>query len=98
VRQKGLAWIFPDFRQWSHQMSAAGPTDLEREQASWLRLQAQIRLAERQARWEPWKALAAMVASAALFVGGVLALSNWIGHQPQQINVHLDAPLIVPQR
>jgi hypothetical protein len=74
-------------------------TELEREQASWQRLQAQIRLAERQARWEPWKALAAIVASGALFFGSVLALSNWIGRQPpQQINVHLDTPLVMPQR
>jgi hypothetical protein len=50
-------------------------------------------------RWEPWKALAALFAAGALFVGSVLALSSWTGHQPpQQINVHLDAPLFAPQR
>jgi hypothetical protein len=70
---------------------------LEREQASWRHLQAQIRLTERQARWEPWKALAAILAAAAIMGGSVLALSNWIGHQPQTINVHLDTPLFVGQ-
>jgi hypothetical protein len=73
------------------------PSQLDRDQASWRHLQAQIRLAERQARWEPWKALAAMVASAAIFIGSVLALSNFIARQPQIINVHLDTPLIIHQ-
>jgi translation initiation factor 2 gamma subunit (eIF-2gamma) len=68
---------------------------MEREQASWRHLQAQIRLVERQASWEPWKALAAMLAAAAIMAGAVLALSNWIGRQPQTINVHLDAPIVV---
>jgi hypothetical protein len=27
--------------------------------------------------------------------GWVLALSNWIGHAPQTINVHLDAPIVL---
>ncbi len=48
-----------------------------------------------QARWEPWKALAAMVATCALMVGTILGLANYIGHQPQTItaNVHLDSPI-----
>ena len=61
-------------------------------------LEAQLRLYRTQARWEPWKALAAIIGAAAIFAGSVLALSNWIGRQPQTINVHLDAPLtITPQ-
>jgi hypothetical protein len=72
---------------------SAEPTELEREQASWRHLQAQIRLTERQARWEPWKALAAMLAAVAIMGGSVIALSSWIGHPAQTINVHLDAPL-----
>jgi hypothetical protein len=60
-------------------------------------LDAQLRLYRTQARWEPWKALAAIIGAAAIFAGSVLALSNWIGHQPQTINVHLDAPLIAPK-
>jgi hypothetical protein len=60
---------------------------------------AQLRLYRVQARWEPWKALAALVGAAAIFAGSVLALSNWIARQPQTINVHLDSPLLVaPQR
>ena len=46
---------------------------------------------------EPWKALAAMVAAAAVFAGSVLAVSTWLhtGERPQTIVVHLDAPLTV---
>jgi hypothetical protein len=44
-------------------------------------------------QWEPYKALAAIIAATAIMIGSVLALSTWIGHQPQTINVHLDAPL-----
>ena len=58
-------------------------------------LDAQLRLYRTQARWEPWKALAAIIAAAAIFAGSVLALSNWISRQPQTINVHLDAPLTI---
>jgi len=43
---------------------------------------------------EPWKALAVMVAAAAVFAGGVLAVSSWSRPPaPQTVNVHLDAPL-----
>ena len=52
-------------------------------------LEAQLRLYRTQARWEPWKALAAIIG------GSVLAVSNWISRQPQTINVHLDAPLTI---
>lgn len=72
---------------------ALGPTEVERQQAAWRHLQAQIRLAERQASWEPWKALAAIIAAAAIMSGAILALSHW--RQPQTINVHLDAPLTI---
>jgi hypothetical protein len=41
-------------------------------------MQTQIELYKAQLRWEPWKALAAMVAAAAVFMGGVLAVSNWV--------------------
>jgi hypothetical protein len=41
-------------------------------------MQTQIELYKAQLRWEPWKALAAMIAAAAVFAGSVLALSNWI--------------------
>jgi hypothetical protein len=61
-------------------------------------LDAQLRLYRTQARWEPWKALAALLGASAIFAGSVLALSNWISHQPQTITIHLDAPLtIVPK-
>jgi hypothetical protein len=57
----------------------------------------QIELYKAQLRWEPWKALAAMVAAAAVFMGGVLAVSTWATRQPapQVITVRLDAPLTV---
>ena len=59
-------------------------------------MQTQIELYKAQLRWEPWKALAAMIAAAAVFMGGVLALSSWVWPStPQTINVHLDAPLVV---
>jgi hypothetical protein len=55
--------------------------------------EAQLALYRAQARWEPWKALAAIIGAAAIMTASVIALSTWIGHQPQTINVHLDAPL-----
>jgi hypothetical protein len=33
-------------------------------------------------RWEPWKALAALIGATAIFLGSVLALANWIGSRP----------------
>lgn len=41
-------------------------------------MQTQIALYKAQLRWEPWKALAAMIAAAAVFTGSVLAVSNWM--------------------
>lgn len=41
-------------------------------------MQTQIELYKAQLRWEPWKALAAMVAAAAVMFGTVVALSNWL--------------------
>lgn len=59
-------------------------------------MQTQIELYKAQLRWEPWKALAAMVAAGAVFAGGVLAVSSWVrSPAPQTINVHLDAPLLI---
>jgi hypothetical protein len=58
-------------------------------------VEAQLRLYRTQARWEPWKALGAIIGAGAIFAGSVLALSNWIARQPQTINVHLDAPLTI---
>jgi hypothetical protein len=55
----------------------ADDADAERELRVNL-MQTQIELYKAQLRWEPWKALAAMVAAAAVFTGGVLALSNWL--------------------
>lgn len=70
----------------------ADPVSTPSDQALEL-VQAQLHLYRVQAKWEPWKALAAIVAGVAIFAGSVLALSNWIGHPPQTVNVHLDAPL-----
>ncbi len=40
----------------------------------------QIELYKAQLRWEPWKALAAMVATALVFAGSVLCVSSWLRH------------------
>ena len=58
-------------------------------------VEAQLTLYRAQARWEPYKAVAAIIGAAAIMGGSVIALSTWIGHQPQTINVHLDAPIVV---
>jgi hypothetical protein len=59
-------------------------------------MKTQIELYKEQIRWEPLKAIAAMLATAALLAGTILALSNWLHPSgPQTINVHLDAPLTV---
>jgi hypothetical protein len=65
------------------------------DDAARLLADAQLRLYRVQARWEPWKALAAILGAAAIFAGSVLAVSSWIARQPQTINVHLDAPIVV---
>ena len=57
--------------------AAALPTDEQRRQAEWARLNAQIERWRKQARWEPWKALAAIVGAAALMIAAALALSHW---------------------
>ena len=70
------------------------PSEADRERAKWALLQAQIRLAERQGRWETPRALAMIVlALAAIFAAGGVA--GWLlPAHPQQITVHLDQPLV----
>jgi len=49
-------------------------------------MQTPIELYKAQLRWEPWKALAAMVAAAAVFTGSVLGVSSWLRHNdPAQV-------------
>jgi hypothetical protein len=60
--------------------------------------EAQLRLYRVQAQWEPWKALAALIAAAAVFAGGVLGLSTWVSQRPQTIVVHMDQPLTLAPR
>jgi hypothetical protein len=62
------------------------------EDAHRLLVEAQIELYRRQARWEPWKALAAIIAAAAVF-GGVFTVSSWWHPSPQTINVHIEGKL-----
>lgn len=56
---------------------------------------AQTDLARKQARWEAVKAVAALAAAAAVFMGFVLAGITWLHPGPQHIIVHLDQPLII---
>jgi hypothetical protein len=58
-----------------------------------LLVEAQIELYRRQARWEPWKALAAIIAAAAVFGGGVLTVASWWHPSPQTINVRVEGKL-----
>jgi len=44
---------------------------------------------EREMRWAPWTALAALIAAGVVFVGGVIAVSNWVRPLPQTITVHI---------
>jgi hypothetical protein len=59
---------------------------------------AQTRLARTQARWEAVKAVAALAAAAAVFMGFVLAGITWLHPRPQEITVHLDQPFVIQQR
>jgi len=70
------------------------PTAEERERATWALLNAQIAAAQRAATWEPYKALAAILAAAALMTAAVIALTNWRAG-PQPIIVELRQPLQV---
>jgi len=56
-------------------------------------IETQIELYRRQARWEPWKALAALIVAAAVFAGGVLTVASWWHPAPQTINVRIDGKL-----
>ena len=58
-----------------------------------LLVEAQIELYRKQARWEPWKALAAIVAAGAVFAGGTLTIASWWHPSPQTINVHVEGKL-----
>jgi hypothetical protein len=59
-------------------MSATHPTDAERDRAAWTLLQAQIDLSRQQARWEPVKALEAILMAIALaLIVAVVTLSGW---------------------
>ena len=53
----------------------------------------EIELSRRQARWEPWKALAAMIAACAVFAGGVLTVASWWHPAPQAITVKIEGSL-----
>lgn len=47
-------------------------------------------------RCEPWKALAAIIATSAVFCGGVLGVSRYLARSPQTIVVHFDPPIQTP--
>ena len=59
-----------------------------------LLVEAQIELYRRQARWEPWKALAAIIAAGAVFAGGVLTVANWWHPAPQAISVKIEGSVL----
>jgi ABC-type spermidine/putrescine transport system permease subunit II len=63
-------------------------------------MEADLRLKQRQSFWETPKAIVLIVATTAAIMGTVAGLAGYrLGSQPPQtINVHLDAPLIAPQR
>ena len=61
-------------------------------------VRAQTEIARKQARWEVPKALAMIATGCAVFMGFVLAAANFLHPLPpvpQQITVHLDAPLTI---
>jgi hypothetical protein len=60
--------------------------------------QVQADLYRVQMRWEPWKAVAAILATSALLMGTTLALANYIARSPQTIVVHFDQPIPLPGR
>ena len=45
-------------------------------------IEADIRLKDVQARWEPWKALAAIALSVAAMTGAIIGLSSYLQHRP----------------
>jgi hypothetical protein len=72
----------------------ADMTDAAKDRQQML-IEAQIALYARQARWEPWKALAMiLIAAAAIAAAGGIA-GRMFPSQPQQIVVHLEQPLAV---
>jgi hypothetical protein len=78
-------------------MSTTHPTEAERDAAAWRLVNAQIKLAERQERWETGKALATIILAIVATAGAIVAVSGFIRSSPQQITatIHLDAPLVI---
>jgi hypothetical protein len=75
-------------------MKAADMTDAANDRQQML-IEARIALYARQARWEPWKALAMiLIAAAAIAAAGGIA-GRMFPSQPQQIVVHFEQPLAV---
>jgi len=52
-----------------------------------------LELYRKQARWEPWKALAAIIAAGAVFAGGVLTVASYWHPSPQAITVRIEGGL-----
>jgi hypothetical protein len=72
-------------------------TDDERQELKDNLMLTQFELFKAQVRWEPWKALAAMIAAAAVFAGSVLALSNWLHPANQQPLFPPGTVITIPQ-
>jgi hypothetical protein len=56
-------------------------------------LARQIELYRRQAFWEPYKAIAAIIAAGAVFFGGTIAMANCWRPAPLNITVHVERAL-----
>jgi hypothetical protein len=75
-------------------MKAADMTNAANDRQQML-IEAQIALYARQARWEPWKALAIILIAAAAIAAAGGIVGRMFPSQPQQIVVHFEQPLAV---
>jgi hypothetical protein len=66
------------------------PTMTDEDVRRSLLVEAQIELYRKQAQWEPWKALAAIIAASAVFAGGTLAIASYWHPSPQTISVRIE--------
>jgi hypothetical protein len=60
------------------------------------KLQIETERFRQEMRWEPWKALAALIVASSAMLGVILTVAHFLPlPSPQTINVHLDAPLTI---
>ena len=57
------------------------------------KLQAETELFRQEMRWEPWKALAALIVAAAAMMGLILTVAHFLPPSPPPVVIQLQQPV-----